>query len=748
MSDKNLKSVDLDRVALKGYTNYANAVILGRALPDVRDGLKPVQRRILYAMYNDLGLRSDSKYRKSASTVGRVLGSYHPHGDQACYMAMVRMAQPFSMSETLVDGYGNFGSVDGDEPAALRYTEARLTPSSENLLVELKDNVVDYIANFDGTTKEPVVLPAKYPNLLVNGAIGIAVGIATSIPPHNLKEACQSVIHILDNRNSDIHIQDILKILKCPDFPTGGIVISSKKEVQEVYETGSGPIEIRSTYHVEDLSYGIQNLIFTSIPYGSNKSKILDSIGSLINDNSLPQARDVRDESTTDIRIVIELKKGADPDNVAAYILNKTELQSRFNVNFVTLMPTEDGNLTPKRIGLLEYLYSFIDFRYECVKNKLVNELENIKSKIHLFKGYSKLVSDIDKAIDIVRNSKNRKYALEQLKEHFEIDDLQANSILETKIYKLNKDEIDKFISQISDLKFRKKEIESALSDDDQILDIVKSDLEQIISNSQSRRTKYSPRAKGTLEFDEKSFVIDEDCNVFLTSFGYIKRQKSSTNSRLKDGDDIVFQDEFNTRDNIAILTSTGKCYTTVVADIVSTIGYGDPISTMFSFSDGEKIIGALPIRFEQENSGYIQTITELGYVSKIDISYLKDQSTKKGRKFINLSNSDTIIRVDVIQDADDEIDPCIISIQSRVLRTKLDDVDIKDKPLKGNKIISLSNDDRIIEVIDFNQVSDFELEFEDDSVKKITNKTNYSNRGSKGKLASRKYKVKNIKVN
>lgn len=741
------KKIDLDEIALKGYSNYANAVIMGRALPDVRDGLKPVQRRILYAMYNDLGLRSNSKYRKSASTVGRVLGSYHPHGDQACYMAMVRMAQPFSMSETLIDGYGNFGSIDGDEPAALRYTEARLTPSSENLLVELKDNVVDYIDNFDGTTQEPVVLPAKFPNLLVNGAIGIAVGIATSIPPHNLKETCQSLVHILDNRNSDVYLNDILKIIKCPDFPTGGIVISSKKEIQDVYESGSGPIEIRSTYHIENGSYGISYLVFTSIPYGSNKSKILDSIGSLINDNSLPQARDVRDESTTDIRIVVELKKDADADNVAAYLFNKTDLQSRFNVNFVTLMPNDDGNLTPKRIGLLEYLYSFIDFRVECVKNKLTNELKNIKNKIHLFKGYSKLIANMDKAIDIVRNSKSRRHSLESLKAEFSLDDLQANSILETKIYKLNKDEINKFISQISDLKFRKKEIESTLSDEDKVLDLVKSDLEQIINSSQKRRTKYSPRAKDTLEFDEKSFVVDEDCSVFITSFGYIKRQKSNSNSRIKDGDENIFHSECNTRDNIAILTSLGKCYTTLVADIVSTIGYGDPISTMFSFSDGERIIEAIPIKFEKKISGFVQTITELGYVSKIDVSYLKDQSTKKGRKFINLSDNDTIIRSDFISQESEQIDPCVVSLESRILRTKLDDVDIKERPVKGNKIISLSSDDRILDVFDFNEISDFELEFEDGTKKKITNKTNYANRGSKGRLSNRKSKIKNIKV-
>src|SRR5262245_32089853 len=355
--------------AQRRYLNYAVSVITSRALPDVRDGLKPVQRRILYSMYANLHLYPDSKHRKSATIVGDVLGKFHPHGDTSCYDAMVRMAQPFSMREMLVDGHGNFGSLDGDPPAAYRYTEARLAPLAIDLLDEIKQGTVDFRPNFDGTTEEPIVLPAKIPNLLVNGCTGIAVGMATNIPPHNLAEVCEAAVALIDDRK--LETKDLMKFIKGPDFPTGGQITNSKKELRDIYEAGQGGVRVRGEWKTESGGKGPDRIIVTSIPYALEKSTLIERIAEVIIGKKLPMLADVRDESTDDVRIVLEIKAGADPAMVMSYLYKHTPLEQAFHVNLTCLVPTENKEISgPLRMNLAAMLREFIDFRELTVRRR------------------------------------------------------------------------------------------------------------------------------------------------------------------------------------------------------------------------------------------------------------------------------------------------------------------------------------------------------------------------------------------
>src|SRR5690348_7382620 len=351
--------------AQRRYLNYAVSVITARALPDVRDGLKPVQRRILYAMYNNLHLYPDSKFRKCATIVGEVLGKFHPHGDSSCYEAMVRMAQDFSLRYRLVDGHGNFGSLDGDAAAAYRYTEARLAPLATELLEEIKQGTVDFRPNYDGSTEEPIVLPAKFPQLLVNGCTGIAVGMATNIPPHNLGEVCEAAVALIDDRK--LESKDLLKYIKGPDFPTGGQITNSKKELRDIYETGQGGVHLRGEWKIESGGKGGgEKIIVTSIPFALQKSTVIERIAEVIIGKKLPMLVDVRDESTDDVRIVLELKAGADPNLVMAYLFKHTPLEQSFFVNMTCLVPTENKEIAgPMRLDLKAMLREFLDFREE-----------------------------------------------------------------------------------------------------------------------------------------------------------------------------------------------------------------------------------------------------------------------------------------------------------------------------------------------------------------------------------------------
>src|SRR5690606_29940493 len=374
--------------------SYALSVITSRALPDVRDGLKPVQRRILYAMFQNLRLVANAKARKSAQIVGEVIGKYHPHGDTAAYDAMVRMAQDFSLRYPLVHGEGNFGSLDGDAPAAYRYTEARLTAIAEEMLADLGSDTVDWRANYDATIEEPIVLPSRIPQLLMNGSTGIAVGMATNIPPHNLTEVCDALVAMIDE--PDIDVKGLLKHIKGPDFPTGGELLSSKAEVRNVYETGQGALRLRSQYKVETLPRGKRQVVVTSVPYTVNKASVIEQIASLIIERKLPQVVDVRDESTTDVRIVLELKSDAEPEVAMAYLFKHTDLQINFNVNLTCLSPTDNPLVgQPGRVSLRDLCRQFLDFRMEVVTRRLEFEKRKLLARLHILDGFIALYDNL-----------------------------------------------------------------------------------------------------------------------------------------------------------------------------------------------------------------------------------------------------------------------------------------------------------------------------------------------------------------
>jgi DNA gyrase subunit A len=450
---------NLSDEAQRRYLNYAVSVITARALPDVRDGLKPVQRRILFAMHNDLHLYPDARFRKSATIVGAVIGKYHPHGDSACYDAMVRMAQDFSLRYRLVEGHGNFGSLDGDAPAAYRYTEARLAPLSTELLDEIKQGTVDFRPNYDGTAQEPIVLPARIPQLLANGCTGIAVGMATNIPPHNLGEVCEAAVALIDNRK--LESKDLLKYIKGPDFPTGGQIINSKKELREIYETGQGPVRLRGEWKLEESKRG-QQLVITSIPYNVSKANLVESIAQVILAKKLPMLVDVRDESTDDVRVVLELKPGADPALVVAYLYKHTPLELSFHVNMTCLVPTENREVAgPMRLNLQAILSEFLDFREDVVTRRFEFELAELRRRIHILRGFAILFDALDEAIRIIRKSDGKADAATKLQARFKLDEEQTDAILEMKLYKLARLEIEAIRDELAEKQARAKEIDS-----------------------------------------------------------------------------------------------------------------------------------------------------------------------------------------------------------------------------------------------------------------------------------------------
>ena len=434
-----IEDVALAEAARSRYLNYALSVITSRALPDVRDGLKPVQRRILYAMWSDLHLSADSRYIKSAAVVGEVMKTYHPHGDQSIYDALVRMAQPFSLRHPVIEGYGNFGSIDGDPPAAMRYTECRLTPIAQALLSELRDQTVNLRPNYASTAFEPEVLPAQFPNLLVNGASGIAVGMATNIPPHNLKEVCTALVALLDNR--ELPLDRLLKHIHGPDFPTGGVILNSAEEIRQIYATGQGSIKLRGTYEPHPDRHNA--VLITSIPYGIEKDALVERIGELIGKGQVPQLVNVKDLSTDDIRIVLELRPGSSPDAALAYLFKNTPLQVNYNVNLTCLLPAAGAEVAvPSRLDLTSILQHFLDFRMDVVVRRLRFELKNLLERIHILEGFAIVFKNLDEAIQIIRNSDGKADAAPKLIRRFELSEIQADAVLETKLYKLGKLEI------------------------------------------------------------------------------------------------------------------------------------------------------------------------------------------------------------------------------------------------------------------------------------------------------------------
>lgn len=581
------------------FMAYALSTIVSRALPDVRDGLKPVHRRVLYAM-NQMRLGADARFRKSAAVVGDVIGKYHPHGDQAVYDTMVRLAQDFSLRYPLVEGQGNFGNIDGDSAAAMRYTEARLSNIAGELLQDLKKETVDFIPTYDETNVEPRLLPARFPNLLANGSSGIAVGMATNIPPHNLTETINALVAMIDR--PDIDTKEILKSIKGPDFPTGAQIIASKKELSEVYETGRGSIKVRGEWGVEDLKRGKWQIVITSIPYSVNKSRLIEKIADLIIAKKLPNIVDIRDESTETPRIVLEPKtQNVEPAKVMSYIYKHSDLQINFPVNLTALTP----EATPLRHSLRQMLRSYLDFKYEITEKRLVYELKVIRERLHILVALAKVYKDLDKAIEIIRKSKTRDEARQGLIKHFKFDDTQANAILDLRLAALVGLEISKIKKEKAEKEAEAEIIEDVLGSEKKLWKLVRKELIEIRETyGDARRTKIESSVKDEPEYHPESFIEHEDTHVIVSRQGWIRRMKnvsSPESLRFKEGDSLLAWIPMNTRDVVCFFTSAGKMYGLRAFDIQQTTGFGDPVQSFFKFGDGELLVSVMGVVREGE---------------------------------------------------------------------------------------------------------------------------------------------------
>jgi DNA gyrase subunit A len=661
--DESILTTALHSEVENRFLTYALSTIVSRSLPDVRDGLKPVHRRILFAMW-EMGLGPTSRFRKSAAVVGEVLGKFHPHGDQAAYDAMVRMAQDFSLRYPLVEGSGNFGSLDGDPAAAMRYTEARLSQLAEELLIEIEKETVGFRPNYDNSLKEPVVLPARFPQLLVNGTSGIAVGMSCSFPPHNIGEVIDGLAALIDN--SSIDLKDILKFIKGPDFPTSGQILNSKKELKDIYQTGSGAIRVRGEYTVEDLTRGRQAIVFTSIPYQVNKAKVLERIIGLMEEKKLPQVTAVRDESTDVIRLVLELKTETNPELVTAYLFKHTDLENSFAVNFTALKP----NMEPERLSLKEIMRYFLDFRLEITTKRLNYDLRLLKARLHILKAFEMLYDDLDTAIKLIRKSKSREEAAVKVKKHFKFDDEQTRAILEMQLYKLAGLEIERILKEKAEKTKLKKDIEAILGNQKKIWGLIKTELLDIKAKYGDKR-KSVMKAAEDVEFSQEDFVVHEDVTMILTKMGWVRRVKTvGENLRFKEGDDLLSLIPANTRDNIAIFSSAGKVYVIKAFDLPSGSGFGDPVQHLFKFGDGERPIMAMNLSTvlsgatapEEEKAKGKQpqlalsggtvialSISVKGVGFKFDLSQFNSVTTRAGKKFAGLKTGDSIMGVDVL---------------------------------------------------------------------------------------------------
>src|SRR5438128_4235765 len=540
----NIEPVELQEEMERSFLDYALSVITARALPDARDGLKPVQRRILYTMWQQ-NLAADAKHRKCAKVVGDVMGSYHPHGDAALYETLVRMAQSFSLRYPLVDGSGNFGSLDGDNAAAMRYTECRLTRISDELLTEIEQDTVVHRPNYDGTKTEPVVLPARLPNLLINGATGIAVGMATNIPPHNLGEVCTALIRLLEN--DELGNAQLSKYIKGPDFPTGGQILNSPEEIKLLYRTGSGTIRLRGTWDIGDETRSTKTIYIDSVPYTVNKAQLVERIAEVVLSRKLPQLVDVKDVSTEDVRIALELKKDADEKMVMAYLYKHTPLQTTFPVNLTCLIPTENPEVgRPERLDLKSILWHFLHFRLEVVTNRLEHELDALKKRIHILEGFEQVFEVLDEVLRIVRKSDGKQDAADKIMKRFGLDAEQTDAILELKIYRLARLEILVIQQELDDKRKRARQIGSLLKNEESRWKLVREELEDIQktygdAKVDRRRTKIE--AEESVEYTADDFIVDEDNVVIVSHDGWVKRQKEVkdlSTTRLREGDAVL----------------------------------------------------------------------------------------------------------------------------------------------------------------------------------------------------------------
>ncbi|HEY3351345.1 MAG TPA: DNA topoisomerase IV subunit A [Thermoanaerobaculia bacterium] len=688
--------VVLPEEARRRYLNYALSVITSRALPDVRDGLKPVQRRILFAMFQNLHLTPDAKFKKSASVVGDVIGKYHPHGDVAIYDAMVRMAQPFSLRAPLVDGHGNFGSLDGDSAAAYRYTEARLKPLAIELLSEIRKKTVDWRPNFDGVHFEPVVLPARFPNLLVNGASGIAVGMATSIPPHNPVEVLDAAIAAVDDPDADP-----LKHVKGPDFPTGGLLLGGKREMRALYETGQGTLKLRAEWEVEEGARGAQTIVVTSIPYAQEKASLVSKIADVIIERRLPVLVDVRDESTDDVRIVLEIKRDTDPALVMTYLYKHTPLETTVPINLTCLVPGPNPDVgEPARLSLKAMLRHFLDFRFETVRRRFTFDLEELRRRIHLLEGFVIIYDALDEAIRIIRKSDGKADAAGKLMKRFGLDEEQVEAILETKLYKLARLEIDAIRAELKEKLAEAAIIEAILKSPKKLWNEVKGELGEVRESlaGEKRRTKVQASVDEP-EYDAEAFIQHEDTYAVVTVDGWLKRLgqlKDPKATRLREGDEVLAVLQGSTKELGVLFSNHGAAYVLRLNDVPPSTGYGEPVQKLFKFGDGERVVAALSLdpRVSRPKNLTLVAVTRRGLVFRFSADVLREVTTRAGRRYARPAKGDEVAHVFVCEEKDLV---ALASEKGRAILFPASEVPVLAGPGKGVLGFKLAPDDRLV---------------------------------------------------
>ena len=696
-----VQEVDLKKTMETCYIDYAMSVIAARALPDVRDGLKPVQRRVLFSM-EELHNGPDKPHRKSARIVGDTMGKYHPHGDSSIYGALVNMAQEWSTRYPLVDGHGNFGSVDGDGAAAMRYTEARLSKISVELLRDINKNTVDFVPNFDETEQEPVVLPSRYPNLLVNGTTGIAVGMATNIPPHNLKETINAVVKIIDNRVEEdraTEIEEILDIIKGPDFPTGAMILGTRG-IEEAYRTGRGKIRVRAVTDIESLQNGKNRIIVTELPYMVNKARLLEKIAELVKDKKIDGITDLRDESNREgMRMVIELRKDVNPNVVLNHLYKHTQLQDTFGVIMLALVNNE-----PKVLNILEMLTHYLDHQKEVVTRRTKYDLDEAEKKDHILQGLLIALDNIDEVISIIRSSENTKVAETRLMERFALSEAQAHAITEMRLGRLTGLEREKIENEHQELLAKIAYFKSILADEKLLLGVVKEEITQISEKyGDDRRTKI-----GFDEFDisMEDLVPNENTVIAMTSLGYVKRMTvDNFKSQHRGGRGIkgmqTIEDDYiedllmtTTHHYIMFFTNYGRVYRLKAYEIpeAGRTARGVAIINLLQLNPGEKISAIIPIK-EYEEDRNLFMVTRKGIVKKTHITEYEN-IRKNGLIAITLKDDDELIEV---KSTDKDTEIFLVTKQGMCIRFKETDVRATGRSSMGVIGMNLADQDEIV---------------------------------------------------
>jgi len=696
----NVQPINIEEEMRRSYLDYSMSVIIGRALPDIYDGLKPVHRRVLYAMH-EMGLLHNRKHLKCAKVVGEALGKYHPHNPEALYDSLVRMAQDFSLRYPLVDGQGNFGSVDGDPPAAYRYTECRMSRIAEELLADIDKDTVDFVANFDNTTTQPVVLPTKVPNLLINGSNGIAVGMATNIPPHNLTEIVEACITLVNNPASTL--DDILKIVQGPDFPTAGF-INGRKGIQEAYRTGRGRFMMRARAATENLAKDRQAVIVTEIPYQVNKSRLIEHIAELVNAKTIDDVSDIRDESDRDgMRIVIELKRGAEPQIIMNQLYKHTQMQESFSMIFLAVV-----NGQPKEMGLLQAIRYFIDHRVDVVRRRTAFLLAKAKEREHILEGYKIALDSLDAVIKLIRASKSRVEARAGLVTKFSLSIRQSDAILDLQLHRLTQLAKDEILSELKEVRERIAEYESILASEKKLRAVIVKELEEIKKEfggeKDPRRTVIEDEAT---EIHLEDLIADEQVAVTVTHTGYMKRTPISTYRQQRRGGTgrkgmTTREEDFverlfiaSTHAYILIFTNTGRVYWLKVYEIpdVGAAGKGKSIANLAALQPGESVRAMLPVRDLEEENKHVFFATRKGTVKKTP---LKDfcNVMSRGIIAIGIDKDDELVAAS-LTDGDQII--FLASHEGQAIRFEEEDVRPMGRPAYGVRGMDLDPGDYIV---------------------------------------------------